>query len=91
MRLPGVGAAIAERSPLEFYSPMPIIPDNDPNEAYEVGHLPPKPHGLPPDWWTVFCNGVPVMHFAPERRDMAERYASDPEYRLTVQKRWNRG
>jgi hypothetical protein len=51
---------------------MPIIPDNDPNEAYDVGHMLPVPHGLPPEWWTVFCNGVPVYHFAPDMRATAE-------------------
>ncbi len=62
---------------------MPIIPDNDPNEAYEVGHMPGVPHGLPPDWWTVFCNGIAVYHFAPDMRADAERYATDPAYRLS--------
>ena len=41
---------------------MPIIPGQDPNEAYDVGHLPEREHNLPPDWWTVFCNGIPVRH-----------------------------
>ena len=62
---------------------MPIIPGQDPNEAYDVGHLPEREHDLPPDWWTVFCNGIPVRHCAPDRRDLAERYATDPEYRLS--------
>jgi hypothetical protein len=55
---------------------MPIIPGQDPNEAYEVGHM--------PDWWTIFCNGIPVHHCAPDRRDLAERYATDPGYRLSL-------
>jgi integrase len=42
--------------------------------------LPPREHDIPPDWWTVFCNGIPVRHCAPSRRDLAERYATDPEY-----------
>jgi hypothetical protein len=68
---------------------MPIIPGQDPNEAYEVGrlevgHLPEREHDLPPDWWTVFCNGIPVRHCAPGRRDLAERYATDPGYRLSL-------
>lgn len=62
---------------------MPIDPGNDPNEAYESGHMPPRPHDLPPDWWTVFCNGIPVHHFSPNQREEAERYCSDPEYRLS--------
>jgi hypothetical protein len=61
---------------------MPIIPENDPNEAYDVGHMPAVPHGLPPDWWTAFCNGIPVYHFAPDKRETAEHYATDPAYRL---------
>jgi hypothetical protein len=59
---------------------MPIIPGQYPNEAYEIGHLPAREHDLPPDWWTVFCNGIPVRHCAPDRRDLAERYATDPDY-----------
>ena len=63
---------------------MPIIPGQDPNEAYDV--VPMKedvgwPRG---GWWTVTCNGIPVYHFTPERRDGAERYASDPQYRLSL-------
>jgi hypothetical protein len=63
---------------------MPIIPGQDPNEAYDIGHMPAREHDLPPDWWTVFCNGIPVRHCAPDRRDLAERYASDPDYRLSL-------
>ena len=63
---------------------MPIIPGQDPNEAYEIGHLPAREHDLSPDWWTVFCHGIPVRHCAPDRRDLAERYATDPDYRLSL-------
>ena len=56
--------------------PREPIAGNDPNEAYDI-----VPCDRPPDWWTVTCNGIPVYHFAPERRDLAERYASDPDYR----------
>ena len=63
---------------------MPIIPGQDPNEAYEIDHMPAREHDLPPDWWTIFCNGIPVHHCAPGRRDLAERYATDPEYRLSL-------
>ena len=59
---------------------MPIIPGQDPNEAYDIRHMPAREHGLPPDWWTVFCNG----HCAPNRRDLAERYATNPDYRLSL-------
>jgi hypothetical protein len=63
---------------------MPIVPDNDPNEAYEIGHMPAVPHGLPPDWWTVYCNGIPVYHFAPRYARKAEHYATDSAYRLSL-------
>jgi hypothetical protein len=46
--------------------------------------LQPREHDLLPDWWTIFCNGIPVYHCAPGRRDLAERYASDPDYRLSL-------
>jgi hypothetical protein len=32
----------------------------------------------------VTCNGIEVHHFAPERRDLAERYTRDPAYRLSL-------
>jgi hypothetical protein len=65
-------AASVARASAESWA-MPIIPENDPNEAYEIGHLPLREHDLPPDWWTVFCNGILVHHFAPERRALADR------------------
>jgi hypothetical protein len=60
---------------------MPIIPGQAPNEAYDVLPMehPPGPRG---GWWTVTCDGIPVHHFAPERRNIADHYASDPDYRL---------
>jgi hypothetical protein len=45
-----------------------------------------EPHGPPADWWTVTCNGVPVMHFTPGRKADAERYATDPAYRADLAK-----
>jgi hypothetical protein len=62
---------------------MPIISGQDPNEAYDVVPMEKDAHGPRGGWWAVTCNGIPVHHFAPERRDRAERYASDPEYRLS--------
>ncbi|WP_027526666.1 hypothetical protein [Bradyrhizobium sp. Ec3.3] len=53
------------------------IPDNDANEAYEV-----VPASYPAGWWTVTAQGIPIRHFGDKR--MAERYASDPEYRASV-------
>jgi hypothetical protein len=72
---------------------MPIIPGRDPNEAYEI--IPTDEHRRGPrgGWWTVTCNGIPVHHFGPDRRDVAERYATDPNYRLAQMKTklWERG
>lgn len=67
---------------------MPIIPHHDPNEAYEVVPMQPGPHGPPPTWWTVTCNGIPVYHFTPEARGVAERYATDPTYRLARERQY---
>ena len=53
---------------------MQIIPGNDPIEACDITVC-----DRPPDWWTVTYNAIPVHHFAPERRGLAERYQSDPE------------
>ena len=39
---------------------MPIIPDHDPNEAYDI-----TMSDRPPDWWTVTCNGIPDHRFPP--------------------------
>jgi hypothetical protein len=58
--------------------------DADPNEAYEVIPMPDHPRGPRGGWWTVTCNGVPVRHFSPERRDLADRYATDPAYRASL-------
>jgi hypothetical protein len=68
---------------------MPIIPGQDPNEADEIDHMPAREHDLPPDWWSVFCNGMPVRHCAPDRHDLAERYAN-PDYRLSlIRTKWH--
>ena len=57
-------------------------PANDPNEAYAVIPTPAKLRGPPTDWWTVTHNGVPVWHFPAAKRDLAERFATDPAFRL---------
>ena len=67
---------------------MPIDPTNDPNEAYEVVPMKPGPHGPPPGWWTATCNGIPVYHFGPAHRSEADRYISDPAYRLSRQRHY---
>jgi hypothetical protein len=63
---------------------MPIIPGHDPNEAYDVIPMEEHPRGPRGGWWTVTCNRIPVRHCAPDRRDLAERYATDPDYRLSL-------
>lgn len=65
---------------------MPLDPNNDPNDAYEVVPMKQEPHGPPADWWTVTCNGIPVQHFTADNRAMAERYATDPAWRLELAK-----
>jgi len=71
---------------------MPLDPDNDPNEAYEIVPMKEEPYG-PKSWWSVLCNGIPVMHFGPEHKADAERYATDPEARAEIRGRrklWER-
>jgi hypothetical protein len=38
-------------------------------------------------------HGIPTYHFAPDRRDLAERYATDADYRQAQVKTklWERG
>lgn len=67
---------------------MPIIPECDPNEAYEVVPMKPAAHGPPPTWWTVTCNGIPVHHFTPATRASADRYATDPAFRLSLERQY---
>jgi hypothetical protein len=61
-------------------------------DRYEVVPMERGPHD-PEGWWTVTLNGQPVRHFPAEKRDLAERYAADPEYRasLVVKKLHERG
>ncbi len=56
---------------------MLIILGNDPNEAYEI-----TPSDRPAGWFRIRCNGIPVwLCPSPEA---AERYVSDPDYRLSL-------
>jgi hypothetical protein len=59
------------------YRPDPV---GDPNEAYAVIPMPAKPRGPPADWWAVTHNGVPVWFFPLNRRNLAERFATDPAF-----------
>jgi hypothetical protein len=57
---------------------------NDPNDVYAVIPMPAELRGPGPafrDWWTVTRNGVPVRHYPPQARDLADRFATDPAYR----------
>lgn len=63
---------------------MPIITENDPNEAYEVVPMPVHPHGPRGGWWSVTCSGIPVRPFARDRKAIAERSATNPAYRLSL-------
>jgi hypothetical protein len=56
------------------------IPGRDPNEAYDV-ILSPARLRMPACWLTVTCNGIPVQHFGPASKYLAELYATDSEYR----------
>lgn len=67
---------------------------DDPNEAYDVVPMPEEPHG-PSGWWSVTRNGIPVRHFGWDKKDVALRYASDPELRKRIAagevKLWKKG
>jgi hypothetical protein len=60
------------------YKPDPAC---DPNEAYAVINTPVGLRGPPVDWWMVTLRGEPVRFYSPDKRDLAERFATDPEYR----------
>ena len=57
-------------------------PKNDPNEAYAVIPMPARLRGPPTDRWAVTHNGIPVWFFPSNRRGLAERFATDPAFRL---------
>jgi len=50
----------------------PIVPDNDPNEAYEL-----HPADWRNGWWKALCNGIAVQHFSPNAKDKGEREKTD--------------
>jgi hypothetical protein len=54
---------------------VPIPPTND---AYVAIPTPAELRGPPTDWWTVTANGVPVWHFPPNHRGLAERFCHRP-------------
>jgi hypothetical protein len=67
---------------------MPIIPDNDPSEAYDVRLMPEHPRGPRGGWWTVTRKGIPVRHFGPDNSAGTKRYCCNPEYRLSRQHKY---
>ena len=61
-----------------------LDPDNDPSKVYAVIPMPAELRGISDywtGWWTVTRNSVPVRHYPPKDRDLAERFATDPAYR----------
>ena len=56
---------------------MSYQPDPGPNDAYAVIPTPAELRGPPTDSWTVTRYGKPVWHFPPDKRDLAERFATD--------------
>ena len=55
-------------------------------DHYEVIPMERGPHN-PEGCWTVTRNGEPVRHFPPNKRDLAERYAVDADYRKSLEVR----
>ena len=52
-------------------------------QAYAVIPMPAELRGTSDywtGWWTVTRNGVPVRHYPPKDRDLAERFATDLAY-----------
>lgn len=64
---------------------------DDPNEAYEVVPIP-DDGGFPRGGWRVTRNGIPCRYYAQDDRSEADRYATDAEYRksLETKKAWER-
>jgi hypothetical protein len=58
---------------------MQIIPGNDPNEAMTLPFATGRRTGGPSP-----ATAIPVHHFAPERRGLAERYQSNPEWGFSL-------
>jgi hypothetical protein len=54
--------------------------DYDPNEAYDIIPVPEDLRG-PKGWLTITYNGIPIRHYAPWARDLAERFVSHPNAR----------
>jgi hypothetical protein len=60
------------------------MPDDDPDEAYEVVPREHMQRGPPHGWWTVKRNDIAVRHFP--GKEKAQRYATDPEYRASLRR-----
>ena len=75
---PGYGFAI-----FPLYAICGIIGACSDHYPATIRTRPMKPahYRLPPGWLTVTANGIPVQYFGPSSRELAERYATDPECR----------
>jgi hypothetical protein len=54
--------------------------DYDPNQAYDIIHVPEDLRG-PKGWWTITYNGIPIRRYAPWARHLAEQFVSNPNAR----------
>lgn len=59
------------------------VSDHDPNESYEIE--PNTADEMLRDWWVVKMNGE-RQYIMP--KDLAERFISDPAYRVEYRKKW---
>ena len=63
--------------------------DYDPNEAYDIICVPEGLRG-PKGWLTITYKGVPIRHYAPWARHLAEHFVSNPRVRCEYWARQSR-
>ena len=63
--------------------------DYDPNEAYDIISMPEDVRG-PKGWLTITYKGVPIRHYAPWARHLAEQFVSNPKVRCEYWARQSR-
>jgi len=63
--------------------------DYDPNEAYDIICVPEGLRG-PKGWLTITYKGVPIRHYAPWARHLAEQFVSNPKVRCEYWARQSR-